>query len=232
MEGLDRGRRLAREDFGVEMRWVFDVIRNTPFHGDGYNPEPANVTLEHALLGREVGVVGLGLGGAEVGSPPEPFAHAFWQAKEAGLLSVPHAGETVGPASVWGALHALHADRIGHGVRAIEDPALLHYLREHQVPLEVCPTSNVRLGVYPNHDQHPFPHLDRMGLCVTVNSDDPPLFNADLLHEYTVLAERFGYGPADLVRIARNAFLASAAEPALKERLLAELDDFATKNSS
>ncbi len=232
LEGLRQGQAWARRDFGVEMRWIFDVIRNSPFQDGRYHPEAATVTLEHAFLGREVGVVGLGLGGAEMGAPPEPFAHAFWEAREAGLLSVPHAGETVGPESIWGALHGLGADRIGHGVRAIEDPTLLVYLREQRIPLELCPTSNVRLGVYPSLAHHPFPHLDRMGLWVTVNSDDPPLFNTSLEQEYRVLAEVFGYGPEDLIRIARNGIRASGAEETVKERLLAELAGFQAEISS
>ena len=122
------------------------------------------------------------------------------------------------------ALRALGAERIGHGVRSIEDPALLLYLKERQIPLEINPYSNVRLGVYPSPAQHPFPHLDRMGLFVTLNSDDPPLFNTSLLDEYALLADTFGYDRANLARIARNGFVASCAEPALKQKLLAEFD--------
>jgi adenosine deaminase len=227
LEGLNEGRQRAKETFGVEMRWIFDVPRNASFHKDGqYDPTPADVTLCHALLGRDSGVVGFGLGGYEVGAPPEPFAHAFTAAKDAGLYSVPHAGETLGPSSIWGAVNALQADRIGHGVRAIEDPALLWLLAERQIPLEVNPISNVRLGIYPSVDLHPFPHLDRMGLLVTVNSDDPPLFNTSLVDEYQLLADVFGYEEDDLIRIARNAFRATAADPLLKQSLLAEFDDW------
>jgi len=222
--GLEDGRQRARRDFGVEMRWVIDVPRNASFKGVGYDPFPADTTLAHALYGMGFGVIGLGLGGHEVGAPPEPFAHAFEKAKAAGLRSLPHAGENEGPASVWGALNALGAERIGHGVRAMEDPALLLHLKERQIPLEISPYSNVRLGVYASPEQHPFPHLDRMGLFVTLNSDDPPLFNTNLLAEYKLLADTFGYDEANLARIARNAFVASYAEPNLKRKLLAEFD--------
>ncbi len=224
LAGLEDGRGRARRDFGVEMRWVIDVPRNASFKGVGYDPFPAQTTLAHAIAGMAYGVVGFGLGGHEVAAPPEPFAHAFAKAKAAGLRSLPHAGETVGPASVWGALKALGAERVGHGVRAMEDPALLLHLKERQIPLEVSPYSNVCLGVYPSPAQHPFPHLDRMGLFVTVNSDDPPLFNTSLLAEYQLLADTFGYDRANLARIARNAFTASYAEPELKRKLLAEFD--------
>lgn len=236
LAGLEAGRQRARTDFGVEMRWTFDVVRELGFRnlaaGQTYNPQAALHTLEYALAGRAVGVIGFGLGGYEVNAPPEPYAHAFAAAKEAGLLSVPHAGETEGPASIWGAIHALGADRIGHGVRAIEDPALLQVLKERQIPLELNPTSNVCLHVYRRLAEHPFPHLDRMGLCVTVNSDDPPLFNTSLCQEYEVLAAEFGYGKADLARIARNAFLASGAPTSLKERLLAEFDAWCVGNGA
>jgi len=227
--GLEAGRAQAKADFGVEMRWIFDVPRNTSFKGadNAYNPAIAETTLAYALAGQDKGVIGFGLGGYEVGAPPEPFAHAFAEAKAAGLLSVPHAGETMGADSVWGAVRDLNADRIGHGVRAIEDPTLLALLKERQTVLEVNPTSNICLHVYRRLAEHPFPHLDRMGLFVTVNSDDPPLFNTSLTQEYEVLAGEFGYGPRDLVRIARNAFVASGAEADVKAQLLADFDAWA-----
>ncbi|MCB0071598.1 MAG: adenosine deaminase [Caldilineaceae bacterium] len=229
--GLDMGRAQAREAHGVEMRWVYDVPRNASFprgyashNGEDYNPLPAERTLDYAVAGMAHGVVGFGLGGYEVGAPPEPFAHAFAAAQEAGLLSVPHAGETVGAASVWGAVEALGAHRIGHGVRAIEDPALLTLLKEQAIPLEVNPTSNICLHVYRRLAEHPLPHLDRMGLVVTVNSDDPPLFNTRLLDEYAVLALEFGYDKAGMARLARNAFAVAGVEEEIKAGLLAEFD--------
>lgn len=229
LAGLDAGRQQAKKEFGVEMRWVFDIPRTTNFmtREDGsYDPQPSHRALEFALAGKDRGVIGFGLGGYEVGAPPEPFAHAFAAAKEAGLWSLPHAGETVGPESVWGSIRALNADRIGHGVRAIEDPSLLAYLKEHQIPLEVNLTSNICLHVYNRIAEHPFPHLDRMGLLLTINSDDPPLFNSTLCQEFGLLATEFGYDRANIARIARNAFVASAAEPELKRKLLAEFDEW------
>ena len=230
LAGLTAGRQRAREDFGVEMRWVFDVPRNFAFLNGRYNPESANITLAHALAGQSQGVVGFGLGGNEVDNPPEPFAHAFKEAKEAGLLSVPHAGETMGPESVWGSVRDLKADRIGHGVRAIEDPSLLALLKEKQIPLEVNPTSNECLHIYPRFADHPFPKLDQLGLIVTINSDDPPLFNTNLLREYERVAAEFGYDAPNLARIARNAFVAAGVEPDVKERLLAEFDALVGEN--
>ncbi len=223
--GLDAGRALAQQKYGVEIRWVFDIPRNFAFRdGNGYDPRPADATADYALRGRDRGVIGLGLGGNEASAPPAPFAHAFAAALQGGLRSLPHAGETVGPESVWGALHALGAHRIGHGVRAVEDPLLLSYLAERRIPLEVNITSNVCLHVYQSAAHHPLPHLDRMGLLLTVNSDDPPLFNTDLTREYTLLVTEFGYNLSDVVRLARNAFLVASMSDALRTKYLVELE--------
>ena len=234
LNGLSRGAARAKADFGVEMRWVFDIARDLgwPDGAPEYSSHAADVTLEYAIEGMNYGVVGFGLGGYEVNNPPEPFAHAFTAAKEAGLMSVPHAGETVGPSSVWGAINTLGAERIGHGVRAIEDPHLLAILKEKQIPLEVNMVSNVCLGVYDKIEHHPFPHLDKMGLFVTLNSDDPPMFNTTLTREFEILATEFGYSQHDLARIARRAFTVTAAEPEVKNRLLTEFDAWATNNLS
>lgn len=232
LQGLEAGRQRAKQEFGVEIRWVFDIPRNLGFAKDGtYQTRAAERTLEFALAGRSQGVVGFGLGGLEVGAPPQPFAHAFVEAKAAGLWSVPHAGETEGAESVWGAINDLQADRIGHGVRAIEDPDLLALLKERQIPLEINPTSNVCLHVYRRLAEHPLPHLDRMGLRVTVNSDDPPLFNTNLCREYELLAQEFDYAPADLARLARNAFVVCGAEAEAKERLLQQFDAWAAESA-
>lgn len=232
LAGLEAGRRAAQEEFGVTLRWVFDIPRNASFRKDGsYDPYPAERTLAYAVQGMSHGVVGFGLGGYEVGAPPAPFAHAFRAATAAGLYALPHAGETMGAASVRDAVELLGAQRIGHGVRAIEDPALLALLHDRQIPLEINPTSNICLHVYRRLAEHPFPHLDRMGIPVTVNSDDPPLFNTSLSQEYALLAAEFGYDHAGLARIARNAFVHSVAEPALKARLLAEFDAWAGESA-
>jgi adenosine deaminase len=227
ISGLERGRQQAKEEFGVEIRWVFDIYRNLPYQisGDGsFHPKPAEMTLEFALAGVDYGVVGLGLGGFEPGAPPEDFEDVFTEAKLNGLLSLPHAGETEGPASVWGSVRELQADRIGHGVRSIEDPTLLQHLVDYQIPLEVNPTSNLQLHVYETIEEHPFKKLDEMGIPVTINSDDPPLFNSNLSEEYLLVAEAFDYEPEDLVRLARRAFTAAGVEVPVKEKLLAEFD--------
>ena len=231
LRGLEDGRSRAKKDFGVEMRWVFDIPRDFCFDGNGrYDSKIAEQTLAYALEGKTAGVVGFGLGGSEVGCPPEPFAHAFEKAKIKGLLSVPHAGETVGPEGIWGSLKALQADRIGHGVRAIDDPGLLATLKVRQIPLEINPSSNICLKVFPSMAHHPFRQLDERGLLVTVNSDDPPLFNTSLVQEYNVLATEFGYNEAGLARIARNAFVAAGVEKEVKTNLLREFDAWVKEN--
>lgn len=230
LEGLEAGRTRVLAEFGIELRWVFDIPRNRAFadyrNGGDYVPGAAERTLEYALLGSRHGVIGLGLGGNEVNAPAEPFAHVFAAAKDHGLGSLPHAGENEGAPSIWGAIHHLHADRIGHGVRAVEDERLLDYLAEQQIPLEVNPTSNISLSVYPEIEQHPLPKIDRAGVLVTVNTDDPQLFGTTLSEEYHLLTDAFGYERDDVIRIARNAFTACSAEPDLRARLLDEFDEW------
>ena len=213
LEGLNDGRARARASFGVEMAWVLDIVRDAP------ETRPAVASWAAGAVDR--GVVGLGLGGPERGHPPEPYADAFAFARAAGLHSVPHAGEVAGPESVWGALRILQAERLGHGVRSVEDPALLDYLSEHQVPLEVCPTSNLRLGVYASYDDHPIRRLWEKGLYVTVNSDDPPMFETDLVAEYTVLVTRLGFSAREMEQLSLNALLASFLPEARKQEMKA-----------
>lgn len=214
--GLEDGRRRARRDFGVEMRWILDIHRNLAM------PATAEVTTQLVLDWADRGAVALGLGGNEATAPSAPFAPYFERIKAAGLASAPHAGEIAGPESVWSAVRDLQANRIGHGVRSIEDPHLLAVLLDRQIPLEVNPTSNICLGVYRDFEQHPFIHLLRMGLCVTVNSDDPPLFNTTLTQEYQRLADTFGLDRDDLQRLALNAVRSTFLPAEEKRRMEGE----------
>lgn len=218
LEGVNAGRRQAERDFGVRMAWIPDIVRCEP---DTALQVVASVTSPEARAG---GVVALGLGGPEVGFPPELFTEAFDRARAAGLHSNPHAGETVGPESVWGALRALGAERIGHGVRAIEDPALVAYLAEHRIPLEVNPTSNICLGVYSSYAAHPLRALLEAGIQVTINSDDPALFNTSLNAEYLHAVQDCGLTIGQLVTVARHAICASYLPAHDKASLLAEFD--------
>lgn len=233
LDGLRRGAAKARDEFGVVIRWIFDIPRNIGYlmgSMDVYDPKPSLMTLDYAVKGMKDGVVALGLGGNEATSMPAPFAHAFVQAKELGLKSAPHAGETAGADSVRDAVALLLADRIGHGVRAMEDEDVLAMLIERQIPLEVNPTSNICLNVFEKMEDHPFKKLDEMGVFVTVNSDDPPLFNTDLVNEFVVLHEEFGYDEVGLARIARRAFEACFAEEGLKTQMLNGFDAWVAEN--
>jgi adenosine deaminase len=177
--------------------------------------------LAAAYAGR--GVVGFGLANDEVGHPPEPFAAAFAIAHEAGLLSVPHAGELEGPSSVRGALDALGADRVQHGVRAVEDPGLVRRLADSDVCLDVCPTSNVLLGVVPDLGSHPLPALLASGVRCSLNADDPLLFGPNLLEEYELVRTKLGFDDNALARIARCSIDASGAPAAVKDRARAKI---------
>ncbi|MDI7275638.1 MAG: adenosine deaminase family protein, partial [Anaerolineae bacterium] len=187
-------------------------------------PERARAVAEQLSACPGQAVVGFGLGGSEHRYPPHLFEAAFARARAAGLRSYPHAGELLGAESVWDALHLLRADRIAHGVRAIEDPMLVAELRARQIALDVCPTSNVCLHVYPDYASHPLRRLYDAGVRVTLNSDDPPLFNTDLVREYRVAAHHFGFGADDLCRLSLNAVHASFLPPEEKARLAADFE--------
>ncbi|MCC6793177.1 MAG: adenosine deaminase [Thermomicrobiales bacterium] len=191
LDGLTKGRERVRAEFGVDINWVFDIVRWTVSEQD--TRAKADYTTELAIACQDLGVVALGLGGVEAGHPPEPFEPWFDRARAAGLRSAPHAGEFGGPESVRGAIERLGAERIGHGVRSIDDPDLVDFLAERQIPIEVSPTSNIRLGAYTSYAEHPFRRLHEAGVRVSVNSDDPPLFNTTLNDEVALLHTEFAY---------------------------------------
>jgi adenosine deaminase len=177
--------------------------------------------VEQALLAARYagqGVVAFGLANDEQGHPPKPFEEAFRIAREAGLLSTPHAGELAGPASVRGALDVLGADRIEHGVRAVEDPALLQRLADEQVCLDVCPTSNLLLSVVDDLASHPLSRLLDAGVRCSLNADDPLLFGPGLLEEYELCRTVLGFDDERLAHIAACSIDASGASSALKAR--------------
>jgi adenosine deaminase len=178
---LEEGRRDGQRATGVEVRFIPDIARNYP--------QSTHRVVDFTLAGFERGLfLGLGLGGLEVGNPPEPFADAFRVAREAGMRLVAHAGEAVGAESVRGAVEALGAERIGHGIRCMEDPALVEELVASQLPIEVCPTSNYCTGVVARGVRHPIFAMLDAGLNVSINSDDPPMFGTTLTDEFRWLA--------------------------------------------
>jgi aminodeoxyfutalosine deaminase len=192
-EGYCDGVQEAGERLGVEVRLTPDLNRTSP-------PEEAADIVRRAIDCRDRGVVGIGLGGIESQAPPEQFADAFRLAREGGLGSVPHAGEVVGPASIWGALEALHADRIRHGIRAVEDPVLMRELAGRGTVLDVCPTANVRVGAVRSYDEHPLPEMVAAGLRCSLSTDDPAMFGTDLTSEYAEAVAR-GLSPREFYEV-------------------------------
>lgn len=171
----------ARERHGVEVRLTPDIPR-------GFTMEEAESTRRFAAKYRDRGVLGLGLGGLEAEFPPEPYEPVFTRARADGLASVPHAGEVAGPASVRGALDALGADRLRHGIRAVEDPALVAELADRRLVLDVCPLSNVRTGAVRSLAEHPLPRLVDAGVVCSISTDDPAMFDTDLTRDYEAAA--------------------------------------------
>ncbi|MPZ83551.1 MAG: adenosine deaminase [Actinophytocola sp.] len=217
LAGLTTGRATAAARHGVDLAWIFDIPGEK-------GVTAGRETLVFALRNRPAGLVGLGLGGPEIGVGRARFAPFFTAAREAGLRSVPHAGETTGPATVWSAVHDLGAERIGHGTSATADPALLAYLAEHRIPVEVCPTSNVRTRQVASIAAHPVRRMLDHGLVVTLNTDDPPMFGTTLEGEYLAVAETLGLTKAEVTQLARNAVHASFLDDARKSVLLKEID--------
>jgi aminodeoxyfutalosine deaminase len=194
--GFCDGAAEAKEETGVEVRLTPDIPR-------GFALDAAMETARYAVKYRDRGVVGVGLGGPETGFPPEPFAPAFRIAKDGGLGSVPHAGETEGVASIRGALDALGADRLRHGIRATDDPALLDEIASRGVVCDVCPVSNLRTRAVASLAEHPLPAMRAAGVLCSISTDDPAMFDTDLGREYTV-ASQLGLN-------AENAFRAGIA---------------------
>ncbi|WFE49080.1 adenosine deaminase [Micromonospora sp. WMMD1155] len=218
-EAIEDARRRALADFGLDLRWCFDIP------GEAGLPA-AEETLRIALDERPDGLVSFGLGGPEIGVPRPQFRPYFDQARAAGLHSVPHAGETTGPQTIWDALNELGAERIGHGISAAQDPKLLTYLAERQIGMEICPTSNVRTRAVADLDEHPLRQLVDAGLLVTINSDDPPMFGTTLNDEYAVAARLLGADREGLAGLARNAVSASFLDAAGKQRITAEIEAY------
>jgi adenosine deaminase len=210
--GIARGIDDARRDHGIEARIQLVAVRN-------FGVEQAVVVARYAASRPHPYVVGFNLAGDEAHYPAGDFAEAFAVAADAGLGCTVHAGEWDGPQSVRAALE-LPITRIGHGVRAIEDPSLVEELAERGIVLECCPTSNVVLGLYPSYEQHPLPLLKAVGVKTTLGSDDPPYFGASIGGEYELCRERFGFDDDDLQAISRTAVEAAFCERTLKERLM------------
>jgi adenosine deaminase len=219
-DAVEDARVRADNEFGIALRWCFDIP------GEAGIPS-ADVTIDVALNQRPEGLVSFGLGGPELGVPREWFQPHFAKARAAGLHSVPHAGESTGPQTVWDSLNFLGAERIGHGINSVHDEALVAHLAEHQIPLEVCPTSNVRTRSVASLAEHPLPALVAAGVPVSINSDDPPMFSTTLNHEYEVAAELLGLDARGVADLAKAAVRQSFLDDAGQQRLVSEIDAYA-----
>jgi aminodeoxyfutalosine deaminase len=219
-EALEQGRVEAERDFGLVLRWIYDIP------GESGLPA-ADDTLGFVLDHRVDALIGLGLGGPEIGVPRPQFQPHFETARAAGLHSLPHAGETTGPETIWDALRLLGAERIGHGTSAAQDPALLDHLAETGVPLEVCPSSNIATRAVASLDEHPIRAFRDAGVTITVNSDDPPMFNTTLNREYEIAADHLDLDTGGVADLARAAVRASFAPDDVRVRVLAEIDAYA-----
>ncbi|MFJ8564187.1 adenosine deaminase [Streptomyces sp. NPDC093514] len=219
MEAIEDARRAAETELGVILRWCFDIPGEAGL-------EAAAETARLAVDLHPEGLVSFGLGGPEIGVPRPQFKPYFDAARAAGLHSVPHAGETTGPETIWDAIRDLGAERIGHGTSATQDPELLAYLAEHRIALEVCPTSNIATRAVTDLDLHPVKEMVAAGVLVTINSDDPPMFGSDLNNEYAVAARLLDLDERGLAQLAKNAVEASFLNPAGKAKITAEIDTY------
>ncbi|HKV95250.1 MAG TPA: adenosine deaminase [Candidatus Angelobacter sp.] len=215
-EGMERGRERGQRDFGVSLLWIFDAVRH-------FGPEAAAEVFDLAARLRDRNVVGIGIGGDEARGPAERFRDLFKKAADSGLRLTVHAGETTGPESVWGALN-IGAERIGHGLAAAQDPELMEVMAKKQVPVEICLSSNLRTRACPDLHDHPVRKFFDQGLMVTLNTDDPAMFQTSLNKEYGLAQQEFEFSDEHLRELARNSFEASFLPVEKKLRFLQKID--------
>ena len=221
--GIAAGRKIAKEKFGVELWFIADIDRTI-------SPQDGIRTVEMANASRDAaGIIGIGLDSQEIGYPARRHKPAYDLAKQLGLRRVAHAGEDVGPGSVWDALMALDIERVDHGVRSIDDPELVKLLVERQTPLTVCPLSNVELKVYPSIAAHPVKRLLDAGVLVMLNSDDPPMFHCDVLDNYYAVADTYQLDADAITQLARNSFKATFQSETEKASSLQRFDTEAAR---
>ena len=213
--GITQALQDAKTELNVSSALILCFLRHL-------SAEAAMVTLEQALPYRD-SIIAVGLDSSELGHPPSKFQAVFDRARAEGWLTVAHAGEEGPPEYIWEAIRLLQVSRIDHGVRCVEDPALVEYLVEHQIPLTVCPLSNIKLCVFDQMAQHNLKHLMDLGLCVTVNSDDPAYFGGYLAENFAAVESALGLTLAQLVQLAKNSFKASFLPPAEQQPYLQEL---------
>ena len=216
LNAINHAREWGEKELGVRMGMIIDIPRER-------SPEAGEQVASWVIDRYGDGVIALGLAGPEKGNPPVKFREAFNRVRNKGIPRVLHAGETDGPSSIWNAIEVAEPARIGHGVRAIEDPGLMEFLKQTQLPLEVCPTSNIRLGIFPSLAEHCLPQLLEHGLRASINSDDPPMFNTTLVGEYIACTRSFGWDRATLQGLVLDAvdvsLLPSSESREMRERI-------------
>lgn len=218
LQAIAAGRAVGEAKYHCQINLIPDIAREIP--------DSQNRVLEFVLNGKERGLfIGLGIGGLEVGYPPELFADTYVEAHRQGLRVVAHAGEAVGAESIWGAVNTLKAERIGHGIRCLDDPELVELLCQRQTPLEVSPQSNYCLGVVERDQLHPIRRMIDAGLYCTLNSDDPAMFSTSLTNEYLTLAEQ-GFSWEELWRLNLNTLEATFLDEAEKDKYRIEWEKF------
>jgi adenosine deaminase/aminodeoxyfutalosine deaminase len=213
-EGMERGRQRGERDFGVSLLWIFDAVRH-------FGPDEGHKVLDKALQFQTRNVVGIGIGGDERQAGPDLFGDVYRRAGRHGLRLSAHAGETVGPESIAGALDHLNAERIGHALHAGEDVGLMERLIRDRVPLEICITSNIRTGCCGGYAAHPVRDFFDAGALITLNSDDPEMFETSLAREYQIAQDHYGFSNEELAQLARNSFKASWLPEERKREFLA-----------
>jgi aminodeoxyfutalosine deaminase len=222
VEAVEDARVAAERDHGIRLRWVYDIPGE-------FGVRSGEETVGYALRHAPETLIGFGLGGPEVGVDRPQFKGVFDQARAAGLHSVPHAGETTGPQTVWDALLDLGAERIGHGTSSLQDPRLIEHLVEHRIPLEVCPTSNIATRAVDRLENHPIRQMYDAGVFVTVNSDDPPMFGTTLNREYEIAARLLDLDERGIAELAKNAVQATFLSDRDKAELADQIDTYTEK---
>ena len=213
-EAIRRG--FSEHSPDIDLNLIADLIWDN-------GPEEAQQLVDRLSEMQSAGVVGIGIGGTEQSSPTEAYAEVFRTAREYGFHTNAHAGESASAKRIWEAIQVLNVERIGHGTSAREDPELIAYLRQVQIPIEMCPVSNVRTKAVSNIEDHPIKNFYREGLAVCVNTDDPLLFNTSLLKEYSLLISHLGLTIDEIIRLAGNAINYAWCDAAAKNKLLGQV---------
>ena len=215
LQGIYEASQEAEKKFGIVSRFIMNGIRHL-------GSDSVQSTAEEVLNNPHPYLVGFGLAGDELHFPPSLFTKTFDMLKEAKFPITVHAGEWDGPENIRNAIHLLHPTRLGHGVRSIEDPDLVKEIIDKKIVLETCPTSNIATKIYENYKKHPVKKLFDAGVMITVNSDDPPFFNASIAGEYEVMSN-LGLSEKELISLTRNAIEFSFCNKSTKEKLLSKL---------